>query len=303
MTLWQKLREKNHTTQGEDRALILTMASSVIGGSIPVTGKLALSAFHPFTASWIRFLIASLILLPVVYRRRGLSWRVFRTVWPVALLGALNPIILFIALQFTQAAFAPLIYACVPSLVALYAISVEKQRFSAQKVIGIVVGLLGVGAVVLLPLWTIGSVTVSVLGNSLIFLGALLVAAYLISSKYAQAQLGVTPLILTFYFCVVAVGLCSLLAVPELYYFDLPSSLTLAQVLSVVWVGVGTSSFYLLFQKALKHGSALTVSLSAYVQPISGVLLAALVLGETITLPFIIGGSIALIGAGLASKR
>ena len=68
-------------------------------------------------------------------------------------------------------------------------------------------------------------------------------------------------------------------------------------------IAPGTSLFYLIYQYALRMSSEIAASLFTYLQPISTILLAVLLLGEKITIPFIIGGVLAVIGARLASHK
>jgi drug/metabolite transporter (DMT)-like permease len=81
-------------------------------------------------------------------------------------------------------------------------------------------------------------------------------------------------------------------------------TIQLKHIFSALVTGViGTSLFYIVYQKAISIGNALTASLFTYLQPITTIIYAVLLLGETITLPFIIGGTLAVIGAGIASVQ
>jgi drug/metabolite transporter (DMT)-like permease len=78
----------------------------------------------------------------------------------------------------------------------------------------------------------------------------------------------------------------------------------LKHILSALVTGViGTSLFYIVYKKAISLGNALTASLFTYLQPVTTIIYAVLLLGEVITVPFIIGGTLAIIEAGMASVR
>jgi drug/metabolite transporter (DMT)-like permease len=64
----------------------------------------------------------------------------------------------------------------------------------------------------------------------------------------------------------------------------------------------GTFSTYVLYQYALKSLSALTTSLTSYVQPITTAILAIIFLGERLTTPFIIGAMLVFAGIFLVSE-
>jgi drug/metabolite transporter (DMT)-like permease len=81
------------------------------------------------------------------------------------------------------------------------------------------------------------------------------------------------------------------------------AAVQLKHVLAGIYTGViGTVVFYLVYQQALKLGSELAAALFTYLQPIATILLASAFLDEKITVPFVIGGVLALIGARMASN-
>lgn len=286
-------------------SLLFVFVAALAGGSVPVAAKYALEVFKPFTVVAVRFFFASVCLLPLVVRSNELSAKDFKELLPVAVIGSLNPILLFVALQFTQASFSPLIYAGVPAMTALYVVFVKKETVQLQKLLGIVVGLFGVSMIVLLPIVQDGvGGNVTVFGNALIFMASIAFLCYGLISKQKQSELSVSPLALTFYFSVVTFFISLPFLGYELMQFGIPATFNSIHLLSAVYAGlVGTGVFYLAYQYALKHGSAVTASLFTYLQPISGIALAAVFLGETITTPVIIGGTLAVIGAQIASSK
>lgn len=286
--------------------IVLIVLAAFSGGSVPPFAKVALEAVQPFTLVFIRFLSASLVLLPFVYHQKELSFKAFRELIVVAVIGSLNPILLFIALQFTDTAATPLIYAAGPGLTALYLYSFRKQRIPFEKVLGIAVGFAGVALIILLPFLQNGAMDYkSFGGNMLIFGAAIAFMLYGVYSKDKQQQHQVSPLALTFYFSVTTL----LLSIPFSLYevTSKPVDLAMIQpkhILAGLEIGIiGTSLFYLTYQKAVHQRNELTASLVAYLQPISNILFSVLLLGEKITLPFVIGGTLAVIGAQLASRK
>ncbi|MCB9800626.1 MAG: DMT family transporter [Pseudomonadales bacterium] len=285
-------------------SLIFIIIAAITGGSVPVAAKFALSFFKPFTVVALRFFFASIVLLPLVIKSKEFSIQKFKDLLPVSIIGSLNPILLFIALQFTQASFSPLIYAGVPAMTAIYVMFIKKHKIDSQKLVGIIIGLFGVGIIVLLPLLDKGFGSMSVFGNLLIFLASLAFLSYGLISKEKQKSWSVSPIALTFYFSLVTFLISLPFVGYEFMTFGFPTGYSSIHILSGVYIGlVGTGIFYLSYQYALKHGSAITASLFTYLQPITGIGLAALILGERITIPFIIGGTLAIIGAQIASRN
>lgn len=284
--------------------IFLIVFTAFAGGSVAPFAKSALEVFQPFTLIFIRFLTASLALLPFVYKNRELNFTLFKELFGVALIGAFNPILLFIALQFTPSSVSPLIYAAVPMMTALYLGLVKNVKIPSGKVRGIITGFIGVSVIILLPFFQRGLVDLkSFWGNLLILGAAVSFMMYGVISKEKQRRHNISPLALTFYFSLVTL----IISIPFLVYENVWHPLNLEaiglrHILAGLETGlVGTSLFYLAYQKAISKGSELTASLFTYLQPIATIFFAWLLLGEKITLPFVFGGVLAVIGARMGS--
>jgi drug/metabolite transporter (DMT)-like permease len=289
-----------------DNVILLILIAAIAGGSVAPFAKISLEVFQPFTLVLIRFLSASLVMLPFVYRNRELTLSALKKVLLVAAIGSLNPILLFIALQFTPSSVSPLIYAAVPLMTALYLQRFKQVKITSNKLLGIITGFAGVAIIILLPFFQKGSLDLQGFGgNVLIFGAAVAFMFYGIISKDKQAQYHISPLALTFYLAVVTVVVCIPFAAGEL--INRPVDLVSVQprhIFASLEIGVlGTTAFYISYQKALQLGNELTASLFAYLQPIATILFAVLLLGEEITIPFIVGGTLAVIGAGMANAK
>ena len=286
--------------------ILYIIVAALAGGSIPPFAKVALEVFQPFTLIAIRFLSASLILLPLVRRNGELNHRVWGEVLWVSVIGAANPILLFVALQFTPSSVSPLIYAAVPLLTALYLHTFRRTKISRVKLLGILVGFAGVAIIVLLPLYQNSGIDLKSLGGNLLIFGAAVsFMFYGIFSSDKQQALRVSPVALTFYLSLVILICAIPLAAYELIHqpFDL-AVIEPKHILSALIIGlVASSLFFLAYQKAIQLGNELTASLFTYLQPIAGIFFSVLLLGEEITLPFVVGGTLALIGAGLATRE
>ncbi|KKR50032.1 hypothetical protein A3A55_01010 [Candidatus Roizmanbacteria bacterium RIFCSPLOWO2_01_FULL_40_14] len=281
--------------------------TALCGSSVPVFAKIALEIFQPFTLVFIRFLLATISLLPFVKQTNELSFENFKKLFSIAFIGALNPILLFIALQTTQASVTPLIYASVPIMSAFYLQSVKKQKITKDQYAGILIGFTGVCIIILLPLITSHQYTPLEMmsGNVLILFASFAFMLYGFYSKSRQVNHAVSPIALTFYFSLVTLLLSAPFALYEVIKEPiLYSDIRWTHVVSALEIGiVGTSIFYFLYQYSLKISSAITASLFTYLQPVLTILLAIALLGEKITIPLIIGAALAVYGAGHASRK
>jgi len=285
-------------------AFLLAAIAAFCGGLVPVVGKIALEVFHPFTVVTLRFVFSTLFLLPFVYKSREIKKQFFIRLFVVSLIGALNPIIFFISFPFVKASVSPLIYACVPALTALYFFVTTRCGISRKQGLGIAMGLVGVAIVILLPVLQKGNGIAALAGNVLILVAAFAFMLYGILSKKKQQDTHVSPLALTFYFSLVTFIVSVPFTVGELMVYGIPSGIEVQHVASVVAVGiVGTGIFYITYQYALKMGSAVAAALFTYLQPIATVGLAAMLLGERVTLLFVIGGILSVVGARIAAQK
>jgi len=299
---FKKFLEKTPPPVMKKVVLVIAIAA-LTGGSNPPFAKVALQVFAPFTLVMIRFFFASLVLIPFIYKKNELNLRSFKNLFWVAAIGAINPILLFIGLQFSKASVAPLIYAAIPMMTAVYLSVARKQKILPAQTLGIIVGFLGVATIIVLPLLDKQNLYLKEFsGNILIFAAAIAFLAYGLLSKYKQQKYAISPIALTFYFALVSFLLSIPFAALEFSKgSNQLASIQLRHILSALEIGiVGTSIFYLAYQYALKLSSELTAALFTYLQPVATIFFAVLLLGEKITTPFLLGGTLAIIGTQIA---
>ncbi|NLP10510.1 DMT family transporter, partial [bacterium] len=142
-------------------------------------------------------------------------------------------------------------------------------------------------------------------GNLLILGAAVAFMIYGILSSDRQQRLQITPLALTYSFVLVTMILCIPFAIFEIIRWPLdPSGIRASHILATIGTGLlGTAIFYMAYQKAIQLASEVTASLFTYLQPIATIIFAVILVGEAITLPFVIGGTLAVIGAGMATNK
>lgn len=277
--------------------LLTALGSSLV----PSFAKIALEEIDTFTLVLIRFSSAALLLLAISKTKPSLNQ--WRDTLPVTVLGALNPLTLFVALENSPASIVPLLYALTPALTAGYFFAVGKHRISTKSTIGICLGLFGVLLIL------VGTQTTFEIASPLPFI--LIIAAvgfftsFGIASNYklASKDNNVTPESIAFYLCATT----SLLALPLAGYetvqgtaFDQP---TLKHLAAALTLGLfGTVLQQLFFQKAIHVSNATVASLFTYIQPLLGVLLAVLLLSEPLPLLTIGGGLMVLWGAYMAQQ-
>jgi drug/metabolite transporter (DMT)-like permease len=281
----------------------LIVLVSIFGGSVPPFSRLALQEIPTFTLVFLRFSIATICLLPWVIKKQDFNISTLRRLGLVSVVGAMNPILLFIALNYTQSAVSPIIYGAVPMLTALYLYVFERVKITKLQLIGITIGFIGVTSIVLYPLlFSTDGLEISILGNTLIFGAAIAFTAYGIISKKIQKRKNSSPFTLIFYFSLVTAILSSILM--ALFEDPMFTGYSITAYGGALWVGlVGTVLFYVLYQYVIKIGDEITANLFTYLQPVATIVIGYLLLNEIITLPFVIGAVLAIVGAQIAAKK
>lgn len=286
----------------EKKHLLLIALVAIAGGSIPPFAKLALRDFGPFTLVFFRFLAASLVIY-LFLPKHELSLRTLVRLKWVAIVGALNPVFIFLALQHLPANIIGLFYAVIPGLGVWYLWTTQKIKGTFEQLAGFVLGLAGV-ALISQQTATGKAGDTPWLGLIFVTIAVLGFFAYGLMSKEQQRVQKISGAALAFYFAVVTTIVSLPLAVYETATHPWFGHIELTPVLAVLYLGfIGTGIQYLLYQRALKVMEVAHANIFIYLQPVFGIILAALVVGEHITLLLLLGGAITLVGARLALSK
>lgn len=283
-------------------ALASLIALMIVWGSTFVVTKAAVRDIPPMTLAALRFLIAAGVLIPIAAARGGLSG----LPRPVPLLSltlmSLTGIVIFtvgfnLALAYGSAVQGALIFSLVPAAVAIAAVIGLKEALSMRRIAGIALSVVGVALVV--SAGERGGDAPQPLLGALFMLGAIVAwAVYTVLAKRLAAADQIVVIA-----CVSAIGVLILL---PLAAFELqrgawprPS----AQAWSgVLFLGlVASAAAYIVYSRVLQVLDASLVGVYSNLDPIVGVLMAVLLLGENLHLGQIVGGAIAFAGMWLAT--
>lgn len=244
-----------------------------------------------------RSCIASIAFLLIIALRREKITRIERKDWwRILLLGVLNVPInqaLFLeGLQFTSAANSALLYAMTPALVFILTLFIHREAPTKWKILGIVMAFVGVAMIIFEKGASLTSDTT--LGNLMIFAAVIAWALYTLIGKPLVEKYGAlrtTGLNMAVGAIVyLPIGLLSsdLHQVPGITLISWEEILYMALIASVL--------NYFLWFYALGKLETSKVAIFQNLQPVMTTVL-ALVLGTaSITLNFVAGGVLALIG-------
>ena len=277
---------------------LMLLSSMVIFGTIGIFVR-----YIPLQSSLIanlRGLSGSLFLLLVLAAKgERLDWRAIGRNLPILVLcgtflGA-NWIALFEAYRYTTVATATLCYYMAPVLVMVLSPVVLKERLTGRKVLIILAAL--VGMVLVTGFEPGGEDPAKGIGLGL--LAASLYAGVVLASRKLK-NIG------TYDITIMELGISALVLLPynalTLDLSGISLSWTIVGLLAVVGI-VHTGLAYWLYFGSLKEISAQSAALLSYIDPITAIVLSALVLGESMTPAGILGAAIVLGATALDLKE
>ncbi|HEU4918965.1 MAG TPA: DMT family transporter [Candidatus Limnocylindrales bacterium] len=257
----------------------------------------------PFMLITLRLLIGFLLLASVVAIAREPLPRNPRTYGHLIVMGAVNIAIPFSLITWAEltveSALASILTAPVPLFViVIAAIFLRDERITANRIAGLVAGFVGVAVLVG---FDPAAVAAGDLAGEIALLGATL--SYACGAVYARRNVhGLRPMIPA----VFQVGFALVMVATLTLVFERPFEVNVTPEawFSVVWLGLfGSGLAYLVFFRILGRWGATRTSMVAYLLPVFGITLGALVLNEPVDARLLIGTGLVIGGIALVNSR
>lgn len=277
------------------------LAFSMIWSSAFVVGKIGLRYSDPYTLLTARFLLATLLLLPLCLTTIGRGAFGDRTlIRDAVILGAMNNAfylgLTFTSLRFISPEMVVIVVSCAPFLTVIIAGILDIEKVDARRIAGIVIGFCGVLIITLAR--PVGSI--DPLGLALAFLGTASFAAATVF--YRNKATLHAPQQVNFWQSVVAVVL--LLPIAAIHASRPPASadaLTFAAAVIYLAVVVTVGGMWMwLF--LIRRTGASTASSYHLANPICGLLLSHLVFGTEFRLTDWIGVAVIILGLSTVTQ-
>lgn len=278
------------------RGLVLFGLMSVIWGIPYLFIRVAVAEITPATLVLARTAIAAAILLPYAIARVDLRPVLARWRWVVAF-AAVEIAIPWIALgsaeQKVTSSLAGLLIAGVPLVgTALALVTGGTDRVSRTGVIGLLIGLVGVAAIV----WGQFSAT-----DPIAFLEiAIVVVGYAVGPAILARRLGGIPAVGVM---AISLTLCAVAYVP-IAAVQLPSVVPSSNVVASVLIlaVVCTAAAFLVFAALIDEIGPVRATVITYVNPAVAAILGVLVLNEAFTVGMGLGFALVVLGLTLATR-
>jgi drug/metabolite transporter (DMT)-like permease len=292
------------TQRGSTTDWALFVLLGFLWGSSYLFIKIGVDAgLTPFTLVAVRLLFGFALLAAVVaIAREALPRRVgtYGHLFVMAILSVALPFSLITwAEQSVDSTLAATLNASVPLFVIpIAALMLVDEKITANKVVGVAIGFMGVAILVGFDAGVLAGTDVmaalALIGSSI---------SYAAGGVYARRFVhGLRPMIPA----MVQVGFALVITAVLALVFESPITFPMRfdAILAVVWLGMlGSGAAYIVFFRLLGTWGATRTSLVAYLLPVYGIALGAIVLSERVDTRLVLGTLLVIAGIALVNLR
>lgn len=275
----------------------LILLAALWGGSF-LFMRIAAPVLGPVWLIALRVLIAGLVMLPLVIQRRQLgslreNWRLL--LWVGAMSAALPFTLLAYASLDLTAGMTSILNATVPIFAALIGYTVYGEALDARRVAGVLLGFVGVVALVGLPQGAGASPLLPVVA------GLTAAVFYVFAANFAKRRLSHIPAVVFVTGSQLGAAVVLLPLLPLFPPTQAPGAMVVAAVLALAVLSTSLA-FLIYFQLIREVGPTRTLTVT-YLIPVFAIAWGALLLDEVLTLGMLLGGASILAGVALANRR
>lgn len=286
------------------KVLAAALITVVLWGASPVAAKIAVSSLSPMMVAILRTVIGGLIALPLAILLR-IPLPADKAQRRLLVLSGFCgfvafPVLFTLGILHTSANHASMILAGLPVFTGLIAMTWDRKQPSAAWWIGCTIAM--TGEVLLIFGQDFDSATGASISGDLLVLSSNVFASLGYVAGGRLERNGYPAMGTTFY----GVSLYALVLLPLLFIFE-PRT-PMLEVPTGIWIAIAylaigvTIVGYVLWYWALGRGGIARIALLQFLQPISGVILAAILLGEDFGAIFIAASGVILFGVWYALR-
>ncbi len=281
------------------------VVTAIVWGGTFIAGRIVSFQAQPFSAAFLRFLIASIVLLIFLARSSTDSLRIgLSQLGRLSLLGLTGVFLynyfFFAGLETVSAGRASLIIATNPAVIALLAALLFGEQLTAVKTIGIFLSIAGAMVVISRgdPLGLLGSG----LGRGELYILACVAAwvSYTLLGKWVMSEL--SPMVAVTYSCLIGTVMLIVPAVGEGVFAHMWHYAT-AVWMSLFFLGLfGSAVGFFWYYEGIRAIGASRAGVFINIVPISAIVLGFLILGEAIDASLVVGAVLVSIGVYLTNR-
>ena len=283
--------------------VLVSLAVMVFWGATPVVTRIATDDLEPLWVAVLRTVIAGVVALPLVAtsERRPPSTSRARLLLAVSSAAGfvIFPVVFTVGQQRTSAMHGVGILAALPVFTGLDGMLVARRRPGAWWLAGCALALAGEAVIVAVRAGGGGTATLA--GDLLVLASALVVSAGYVAGALLVPR-GFSSAATTYWGVTLGALALAPLALAMLVVGGLPRA-GAASWAAVVFLALVTSiAGYVGWYWALARGGIARIAPLQFLQPLSGLVLAALLLGERLTWPLAVGAAAVIVGVTIARR-
>ncbi len=296
----------NKLINGVVMGYLLILFTIILFSTLEVTGKLIGANISPFAITLYRFLIGGIFMLPFALKqqkeeKRNLSGReVFKLSVPGFINVSISMLFLQLAVHYGEANISAILISSNSVFVAIFSFLILKERLSIYKIIGLLIGLVGITIIILNHHSSSQTAINAPLGVLFACIASVSFGFYtVISKKYIKEYGNVLTNAISF------LGGSLLLAIISLIVgFDISMEMSSKNILFISYLGIFVSGIaYLTYFAGLKRVATVVGSSFFFLKPAIASLLAYFIFKETLTTWQIVGIIIVILGVNLEVIR
>ncbi|PTS93805.1 DMT family transporter [Pseudomonas sp. HMWF006] len=299
---------QTHSQSSEIPVYLTLAAVTMVWGGTFVAGRFLAGGLSPIFAASLRFLLASAALLGFLWLARVPLARPTPAQWlQLMLLGLFGiffyNLCFFYGLQYINASRASLIVALNPAVIGVASWLLFKERLGRSKVLGISICIAGAGVVIVSRNPALLMATPDAWKGDLLIFGCVVGwGVYSLFSRRLNQSLGPLQTV-TYSILIGTFMLWALAAVRGELSWTALSDLGTPQWLSLIYLGVfGSALAYIGYYDGIRKIGATRSGVFIALNPLTAVILGALLLGEQLTPPMYVGAVLILAGIYLCNK-
>ena len=283
--------------------LMMIIAVLVWAAAFPFI-KIGLEELSFINLTIMRFLIVCISFIFILVIKKNVFTKIHKKdILPIFILGFFGVIIYHLGLnygeQFISAGAASLIIATIPILIVIFALIFLKEKITHMKIIGIIIALIGV--VIISILGTNQKIEINyAIAAIAVFVAALMGAFYTIAGKKMLERY--TGFSLTAY--AMLFGSIGLIPFIRMDLFSEVSNMSINGWFAIIFLGVfSTVIGYGIWYIGLNLRTASEISIYLYAIPVISTIISYFLLNEKITLFFVFGGALVILGLILVNLK
>ena len=282
----------------------IALAVMVFWGATPVLTRIATDDLEPLWVAVLRTVLAGVVAAPLVVttERRPPSTARARLLLVVSAAAGfvVFPVVFTIGQERTSAMHGVGILAALPVFTGLYGMLVARRRPGHWWLAGCALALAGEAVIVAVRAG--GGGTATLVGDLLVLASALVVSAGYVAGALLVPR-GFSSAATTYWGVMLGAVALAPLALVLLAVLGPPRA-GAASWAAVLFLAIVTSiAGYVGWYWALARGGIARIAPVQFLQPLSGLVLAALLLGERLTWPLAVGAAAVIVGVTIARRE